>query len=77
MKNRIGWIGVMCCLLALGLTGCKQETGTNGSAEGNASGNNAKPIELSYSIFFPATHIQCITADAWARGNRKTDQWTG
>jgi TRAP-type C4-dicarboxylate transport system substrate-binding protein len=26
-----------------------------------------KPIELSYSIFFPPTHIQCITADAWAR----------
>jgi TRAP-type C4-dicarboxylate transport system substrate-binding protein len=24
-------------------------------------------IELSYSIFFPPTHIQCATADAWAR----------
>jgi TRAP-type C4-dicarboxylate transport system substrate-binding protein len=24
-------------------------------------------IELSYSIFFPPTHIQCVTADAWAR----------
>ena len=24
-------------------------------------------IELSYSIFFPPTHIQCTTADAWAR----------
>jgi len=27
----------------------------------------AKPIELSYSIFFPPTHIQCQTAVAWAR----------
>lgn len=27
----------------------------------------ARPIELSYSIFFPPTHIQCETADAWAR----------
>jgi TRAP-type C4-dicarboxylate transport system substrate-binding protein len=25
-----------------------------------------KPIELSYSVFFPATHIQCVTAQAWA-----------
>lgn len=24
-------------------------------------------IELSYSIFFPPTHIQCITAEEWAR----------
>lgn len=23
-------------------------------------------VELSYSIFFPPTHIQCITAQAWA-----------
>ena len=28
---------------------------------------DAKPIELSYSIFFPPTHIQCQTADAWAK----------
>ena len=26
-----------------------------------------KVIELSYSIFFPPTHIQCVAADAWAR----------
>jgi TRAP-type C4-dicarboxylate transport system substrate-binding protein len=26
-----------------------------------------KPIELKYSIFFPPTHIQCQTADAWAK----------
>lgn len=26
-----------------------------------------KPIELSYSIFFPPTHIQCQTAESWAR----------
>ena len=25
-----------------------------------------KPIELSYSVFFPPTHIQCVTAQAWA-----------
>jgi len=27
----------------------------------------AKPIELSYSIFFPASHLQAQTAEAWAR----------
>ncbi|MCP4642178.1 MAG: TRAP transporter substrate-binding protein [bacterium] len=26
----------------------------------------ADPIKLSYSIFFPPTHIQCVTAIAWA-----------
>ena len=43
--------------LAIGLcfSGCGGETGSE------------KAIELSYSIFFPPTHIQCITADAWAK----------
>jgi TRAP-type C4-dicarboxylate transport system substrate-binding protein len=26
-----------------------------------------KPVTLSYSIFFPPAHIQCKTAEAWAR----------
>lgn len=29
--------------------------------------SGAKPIELSYSIFFPASHIQYQTAETWAR----------
>ncbi len=28
--------------------------------------NNEAVIELSYSIFFPSTHVQCQTAVAWA-----------
>ncbi len=28
--------------------------------------NNEATIELSYSIFFPSTHVQCQTAVAWA-----------
>lgn len=33
-----------------------------------------KPIELSYSIFFPPSHIQCKTAEEWAREvERRTD----
>jgi len=26
-----------------------------------------KPVELTYSIFFPATHLQAQTAEAWAK----------
>ena len=26
-----------------------------------------KPIELSYSVFFPPSHIQCKTAEEWAK----------
>lgn len=32
-----------------------------------ASAPPAKPIELTYSIFFPPTHIQCKEAEAWAQ----------
>ena len=31
------------------------------------SPDQPKVITFSYSIFFPPTHIQCVTADAWAR----------
>ncbi len=30
-------------------------------------GGSDDSIRLSYSIFFPPTHIQCTTAEAWAR----------
>lgn len=45
-------------LVAGGLTACKQQ---------NGDGAKAEPIALSYSIFFPPTHIQCQTAMAWAQ----------
>jgi TRAP-type C4-dicarboxylate transport system substrate-binding protein len=33
-----------------------------------------KAIELKYSIFFPPTHIQCVTATEWAREiEKRTD----
>lgn len=35
---------------------------------------SSKPIELSYSIFFPATHIQCQTATSWAQEIEKRTQ---
>jgi TRAP-type C4-dicarboxylate transport system substrate-binding protein len=51
--------GAVTCLI---LTGCKKQ-----SPGATGPGAQPKVIELSYSIFFPPTHIQCKTAAAWAR----------
>ncbi len=45
---------VTCAVLLIGLAGCGR------------SSNEEKVTELSYSVFFPPTHIQCQTAQAWA-----------
>jgi TRAP-type transport system periplasmic protein len=45
-------------LVAAGLTGCKPSTGTAPATE---------TIKLSYSVFFPPTHAQCIAATNWAQ----------
>jgi TRAP-type C4-dicarboxylate transport system substrate-binding protein len=37
-----------------------------GCGQQEAGDTTQKPIELSYSIFFPPSHIQCKTAEAWA-----------
>jgi TRAP-type C4-dicarboxylate transport system substrate-binding protein len=47
------------------LLGCSGKD--NAAAEARAA-STVKPIELSYSIFFPASHLQAQTAEAWARG---------
>lgn len=67
-------------MVALGVTavlmaGCGQqqpaqppaEGATTPAAQGDAVPAADKPIELTYSIFFPPTHIQCQTAEAWAK----------
>ncbi len=45
---------VAAVVLATALSGCGK------------SPEQAKVTELSYSVFFPPTHIQCQTAEAWA-----------
>jgi TRAP-type C4-dicarboxylate transport system substrate-binding protein len=40
--------------------GCSKKEGEK------AAGQQARVIELSYSVFFPPTHIQCIRAQEWA-----------
>lgn len=38
----------------------------SGCSQGGDADGSDKPVELSYSIFFPPSHIQCKTAEAWA-----------
>lgn len=44
-----------------------QKADTSAQAEKKSEPENIEPIELSYSIFFPPTHIQYKTAEAWAK----------
>src|SRR6056297_1279307 len=58
-------------LLAFAFTGCSKE---DTAEKADASGEKIKAIELSYSIFFPPTHIQTKTAEAWAEEvEKRTD----
>lgn len=48
--------------------GCKKTNEPAVPADANTAAKpETKTIELTYSIFFPPTHIQCVTADAWAK----------
>ncbi len=38
----------------------------SGKDESNAANEAKKTVELSYSIFFPSSHLQAQTAEAWA-----------
>jgi len=60
-------MAVVLGLWILGTIGCgggEEEQATGPTSEGAAPG---KIIELSYSIFFPPTHIQTRTSEAWAQ----------
>ncbi len=63
-KAVFGWLFVLFCAVLFAV-GCRREPRPEGEA---------KPIELTYSIFFPASHIQAQTAAAWAEEvERRTD----
>jgi len=49
---------VVCVVLLAGLSNCRRSADEEKEKE--------KVVELSYSIFFPPSHIQCKTAEAWA-----------
>ncbi|OQC64035.1 MAG: 2,3-diketo-L-gulonate-binding periplasmic protein YiaO precursor [Verrucomicrobia bacterium ADurb.Bin006] len=59
-------------LAGLCLTACKPtDTQTGGDAQSATPARPADVIKLSYSIFFPPTHVQCITATNWANEIQK------
>lgn len=63
MKISKSWIHSVSLLLCAGLVsaslvGCKPKS------EGTSQQD---PIKLTYSIFFPPTHVQCIAATNWAK----------
>lgn len=65
MKKRLVLGSILsACLIVAG--GCSDQ---EGSAE-----MGTKPVKLSYSVFFPDTHIQCKTAQSWAdEVNKRSD----
>ncbi len=61
---RLGFVAAVTAALCLAAAGCsKPKRAVAGRAAGAAP---VKPITLRYSIFFPPTHVQCKTAEAWA-----------
>ena len=50
-------LSVLVAVALIVLGGCGKKTEPTGAAE---------TVKLSYSIFFPPSHIQCQTAQAWA-----------
>lgn len=65
MMKRMGMAVVGAVVCASLLTGCKEKTPQANENEG-AKPAVGKTFRFNYSIFFPATHIQCKTATAWA-----------
>lgn len=54
---------ILLAALVVFFAGCSGEEGGDTAGKDEAS----KTYELNYAVFFPATHIQAQTAEAWAR----------
>ncbi len=62
-------VSLICCLFVLMLCmscGKKSEEGTATPAP-EAAAEKATAVELTYSIFFPPTHVQCKAGEDWAK----------
>jgi len=57
-------LALVVATLGLGLAGCGKGDQPGPGAQGTAPA--APEFKINYSIFFPPTHIQCTTAQAWA-----------
>lgn len=60
--SKLKWLSLTGMALIAGFifTGCGKSSSNQSAAD-----SSEKPIELSYSIFFPPSHIQAKTAEAW------------
>ncbi|HAK44747.1 MAG TPA: C4-dicarboxylate ABC transporter substrate-binding protein [Spirochaeta sp.] len=47
--------------------GCSKDNGGSDSETSSKAPEKKKTYEFNYAIFFPATHLQAQTAEAWAR----------
>jgi TRAP-type C4-dicarboxylate transport system substrate-binding protein len=63
---------VLLTALVVGLTGCGQKTESPKAEPAEAP--PAETIKLTYSVFFPPTHVQCKMAMAWAEEIDKRSQ---
>lgn len=57
-RTLIHLLAAVCLIAVVGVLGCGRKTDTPQGQE--------PTVKLTYSIFFPPTHIQCKTAEAWA-----------
>ena len=55
---------VVCLVVLIGAVGCRKKADTQPS---EPKENESPVVKLSYSVFFPPTHIQCKMADQWAQ----------
>lgn len=62
MKTIVRWVLGGSALMASGLVAVSV-----GCGSGTGGADRQQRFELSYSIFFPASHIQYQTAEAWAK----------
>jgi TRAP-type C4-dicarboxylate transport system substrate-binding protein len=64
---------VLATALLVSVSGCAKKAGAPGAGAAKPAAGPATPppragvIELSYSVFFPPTHVQCKAADSWAK----------
>jgi TRAP-type C4-dicarboxylate transport system substrate-binding protein len=68
--NQLGSLIASSLVTLTCLTSCKPA----GDAKSGDAAKPAETIKLTYSVFFPPTHVQCITATNWANEiSKRTD----
>jgi TRAP-type C4-dicarboxylate transport system substrate-binding protein len=76
MKRMI-FAGVFIAVCAICFVGCsKKSEPAPGESPEQATGQPQEVVKLTYSVFFPPTHIQCKTAELWAEEVKKRTNGT-